>query len=260
MKHQVAWIAFVLVLFSCKKENIDLQNNILADVATAANRTAKKALPKRIWHAYGSYTMTWDFFYNKRGEVDSIDQLVESFYYGQWRMGYKVYYSGPRIDSVTRTQWGYPMDILQNIKYDNGLIVEADLYLARIFNNPPVKWKIEYDKKKRPLNSPLGEQFYYNEKGQLTSYTHPISPVLNSSFISDSKDNPMHQIPNLNIILLNEYETAMAWYNPNNVTLIKYTNGVNVEVNNTFDYFGKLIVKSYDMGVYTTSQQWNFVY
>ncbi|HLO81579.1 MAG TPA: hypothetical protein VK166_11500 [Chitinophagaceae bacterium] len=260
MRHPFTIMAFVLILLSCKKENVDMQNSLVTDIANAPNKNPQKALPKRIWHAYDTYINTWDFFYTKQGEVDSIDLFVETRSYGNWRAGYKVYHSGNRIDSITKTSWGQVWDVLQNIKYENGLIVGADFFFNRPYNNTPDKWKIEYDKKKRPLNSPLGEKFYYDEKGQLVSYTHPYSPGRNASFKSDNKENPMHRIPDLNIILLNEYETAMAWYNPNNVTSITYTNGEKVEVNNTFDYFGNLIIRSYGVGSSWGSHQWNFVY
>jgi hypothetical protein len=260
MKHLFAIISFVLVLLSCKKENIDLQGTLLTDISATSNKNSKSVLPKRIWHAHLHYAYTWDFFYNQRGLIDSIDFVAESYYYGKWRMGYKVYYSGTRLDSVVNTRWGEVWNVLQNIKYENGLIVEADFYEDKIFNKPPRKWNIEYDKKKRPLNSPLGEKIYYNEKGQLIYYTHPYSSELNASITSDNNVNPMHQIPDLNIILLNEYETAMAWYNPNNVTSITYTNGEKVGVYNTFDYFGNLIIRSYGVDSPRGSHQWNFVY
>ncbi|HEX5667309.1 MAG TPA: hypothetical protein VFX73_00830 [Chitinophagaceae bacterium] len=260
MRHQLTLIAFVLSLLSCKKENIDLPGKLLTDAASASNKNSKKVLPKRIWHAYLHYVDTWDFFYNKRGEVDSIDLLIESSYYGQLKMGYKVYYSGSRIDSVTRTYWGDPWDILRNIKYENGLIVEADLYPARIFNNPPVKWKLEYDNKKRPLNSPIGERFYYDDKGNLISYTHPVVLYYNASYESDNKENPMHRIPNLNIIMLNETQTAAKWYNPHNVTTITFDDGQKVNLENTYDYMGNLITQLNPRGFYSSPDYWVFVY
>jgi hypothetical protein len=260
MKHLFSIISIVLILSSCKKENIDLQDTLLTDISEASNRNSKAALPKRIWHAHFHYAYTWDLFYNKKGLIDSIDYVSDSYYYGKSKMGYKVYYSGTRLDSVVNTRYGQVWNVLRNIKYENGLIVQADFYENKIFYTPPRTWRIEYDKKKRPLNSPLGEKFYYNDNGQLIYYTHPYVPGRNASFTSDNKVNPMHQIPDLGIILMNEYETAMACYNPNNITSITYASGEKVDVYNTFDYFGNLIIRSYGAESYWGYHQWNFVY
>lgn len=260
MKHQSTIIVLILMLLSCTKESIDLKDSLHTDVGSASIKNSKKALPKRIWHAYGSYAETWDFFYNKKGRVDSIDLLVESYYYGQWRIGYKVFYSGDRIDSVTSTRWGYTWDLLKNIKYENGLLVEGDIYFAVIFNNPPRKFRIEYDKKKRPLNSPTGEKFFYGESGELVSYIHPVLYNGTASFTSDNTENPVHRIPDLNIILMSSQELSFTWYNPYNMTSISYGNGNKTTVENKFDYFGNLISRSYEIGLISGPNQWNYIY
>ncbi len=257
MKLQIKLASLLLVsfiYFSCNKELPDLQQNLQADTYNASNTNTKKIYPKSIRHSFSSYVYIWDFIYNKKGEIDSIDVLVQTLYYGDWRFAYKVLYSGNKIVSITRTAYGEVAARLVNIKYHGGLIVQGDFYQS---DNPPVQWNFEYDKKKRPVSSQIGERFYYDEKGNLVSYTHPIVPSENSTFISDDMENPMHRIPDLNVILLDHLDMAFYWYNPHNVISTTYNDGRTVTVDNRYDYFGNLIA-SYWSNINT--EQWNFTY
>lgn len=248
--------AILVLLFglSCTKELPDLQSDLSVPIENAVNNNIKKALPRSIKHSFSSYIYTWNFLYNRKGEVDSINVLAKSEYYGEWHFGYKVFYSNNKIDSVIRTSFGRVDARLINIRYHGTVITGGDFYRS---DHAPIEWEIKYEQNKRPINSPIGERFYYDSKGNLISYTHPISPQENAWFESNTGDNPIHRIPNLNLILLDHFQMAYYWYNPHTAISITYADGRTVQIDNRYDHAGNL-VDSYWSNI--NNDQWHFTY
>lgn len=245
MKHHLTIAGFttiVIMLFSCQKEELDLSRSLTENSENKSiKNTKKKDRLKEFEHWGRRYVM----FYNNRNELDSVvAKHADGYSYV-----YRVFYTASRMDSIQLIDRGKLVSVTTNIRYKGDLIIQTDYWSGRANGQPfPEVRQFTYDNKKRILNSTIGDQFTYDENGFLISTVNTRIPSFTASFNSDDRPNPLHNVPYLFLVMIEDYNMAQFCYNPYNVVKETRATGLVINYQNQYDQDGRLVKKSWAEG------------
>ena len=230
-----------LFLTGCQKQNV--QQQVPEKQAEPFNaKTSKKSRLKEFVHGLGyNSPRHYLFFYNQRGEVDSVS-VTGSFDYS-----YKVYYKGSRIDSVILLQNGRINSVNTHFQYKGNRIVQFDYY-CRICGQPeefPTVRTFEYDKEGHILNGALNETLTYDDQDNVTTWIYPGNPEYAAAYTYDTGTNALHEIENLFAVLVEDFNLWEFSFSRHNSLSKTYADGEAVTYQNRYNSNGQLVFKTF---------------
>jgi hypothetical protein len=233
----------LLSFYSCQKDEISTPDpgSLRTDATTKTPKSPYKGTRlKEIRSWYRSFVI----FYNKHGNIDSI--RGQDNYPGTSRYTYIAYYTKSKLDSIHVVLRGKIESATTNIQYKGDLIVQSDYWTQRPTQPFPTVRPLNYDNKKRLLNSNTQGKFTYDEAGAIVELSHPIYPELGQIYTVDYRINPLHLVPYFFLVLIEDYNIAEFWYNPYNTTSqISKDGRLAYFYHNEYNEKGQLVKKSW---------------
>lgn len=242
----------LLSLFSCKK---------YPPVVIPDNRVPKGMLLKE-WRATSSLIpeRTYQFYYNKRNEVDSI-YLRQKGIAVLYRVTYK---SNGRIDNVTESEDGFGVGLVNNYRYNQqGLITHYDWNWNDHFGTTGVI----------PVDIGYGEgivtvryntivhTFTFNSAQDITHMKNNTDRPFDGGFIYDQGINPLFYVRNLYAIMIDlspyYYEYMLAKHN---FLTKSYGDGYTVNYTNTYDQKNRMIRRDFVNQRFLDTQSFYYTY
>jgi hypothetical protein len=175
----------------------------------------------------------YQFYYNKRGDVDSI-----SVHEGTIHYVYSVVYDGWRIDSVSTLDLGELVSIHNDFEYDKKKRITAFKYRYRTEGVPADYFEpriVTYDNKGR-IASLNNSTFTYDANNN-------IATGFGASFTYDNYPNPLYFIDNLFAMVVEEYFLWEFILSPHNMTS-RISGGSEITYDNEYDSHHRLIRKT----------------
>ena len=202
------------------------------------------------------------FFYNQRGDVDSVRITQGSLSYA-----YKVYYQGARIDSVNLVMNGIIYSTNTDFTYKGKWITGYTYYFrASNFAIPPQPYTFTYDHKGNitAIHSNYAtsyeavDSFIYNDNNDVVQSIEHIGS-LNSTYTYDTTINPLYFIP-LFAIFVEEHIFIEQGLSAHNSLSRTYANGTIVNYLNQYNALGQLTGKTFYDNNQSGSNSYTFTY
>jgi hypothetical protein len=219
-----SWLVCISIFVTaCEKEKpqavtVDPNATITSERSQAIAKTNNLIL-----QAFTRDSRTYHFYYSPNGMVDSIVATGDDQYV------YRAWYKGNHLDSVILLDDGRIVSVHRNFQYKGDLIVGYD-YFDRIDNYPfPWSSSVLYDAQKRIVsiqrahqNNLVGhQQWTYNANNDVVNRTGFGSD--DGSYGYDSKLNPLHMVPDLFVLFVEEsyiWEYSFSEHNSISKTIV----------------------------------------
>ena len=198
----LSFIVFFLV--ACQKEKVQ---PVTVEPGATVTSQRPQVIAKTNDLVLKSFTRngrTYHFYYAPNGKVDSI--VVT----GDEQCAYRAFYKGNHLDSVILIHDGLIESVHRNFQYKGDLIASYDYFLRKDNNPYPWYYSFAYDAQNRIVSvkamwqSILALQVLcsYDNNGDMIHSNDGIDKDV--SYTYDSHLNPLHLVPNLFALFVEE--------------------------------------------------------
>ena len=208
--HISASTAFSCLLFitiflsACQKEKVQPVSVEPGATLTSQRPQAIAKTNNLVLKTFTHDARTYSFYYAPNGRVDSVIVTGDEEY------AYRAAYKGNHLDSVVLIHDGLIESVNRNFQYKGDLIVGFD-YFLRIYNSIyPWNLSVTYDDQKRIVSIDRSYQgkveshnvWTYNDRDDVVNILGLYGG--DGSFTYDNKLNPLHFVPNLFVLFVEE--------------------------------------------------------
>jgi hypothetical protein len=243
MKISFYVLLFAGILIACQKEHLQ---TLLVDAGSTTSSVRPQTNAKThglVLKAFSRSNRTYYFAYAPNGILDSI--IVT----GNHPYVYRVWHKGPHLDSVVLVDRGLTVSVNRNFEYKGNLISSYDYY-DRIHGLPdPWRFTFTYDGQKRVVAL---ERRHYNQLVSHAEFSYDAADnivtwndftVYSANFTYDSQLNPLHLVPDLFAIMVEEPWIGQYSFSAHNSITQTFFGGGGLSYQNQYNSDGQLVEK-----------------
>jgi hypothetical protein len=231
------------IIIACQKEHLQ---TLPADAGSTISSARPQAIAKTnglVLKTFSHSNRTYHFVYAPNGILDSI--IVT----GNHPYVYRVWYMGAHLDSVVLVDRGLVVSVNRNFEYKGNLISSYE-YFDRIHSIPdPWRFTFTYDGQKRLVAL---ERKHYNQLVSHAQFSYDAADNIvtwndftaySANFTYDSQLNPLHLVPDLFAIMVEEPWIGQYSFSAHNSVTQTFFGGGGLSYQNQYNSNGQLVTK-----------------